>query len=541
MKQFLLTFLLLFSLGMTATAAGTDVLTNASLNNGTNTNSQRYKEFTSGEFASGAKYAGKVNFVKSSNNYYIGLNTELQNGTPKGTDLVSVKSGGVAKSVIITWSTVGSTTKDRIVNIYGQNTAYNNGDIAQGTLIGSCKKGTAATETITLTNQTYQYIAINAPKSVSIDKIEIEWGTPAAAEKVTLTSDGLVVTDENDQTLNADGSYEYAAPTKISFAYTGDTGVANPDITYSYSVDGAPAVEGNEYTYEADKDVILTVNAISSNTVSKTINLNKQWPTECPLPVFSVENNAEVQQGQTISVSCEGAKDLIWTVNDTDIEGTSYTVTEAPGTTLTFYAIASVDGKTGELTAENSITVKVVEATSATFDFSNNTYGLTPQTDSNTYEPNMANPVTAITSGIATIKFEGEKYRYWKNKSDLRVQSGSTFTISVPEGYYITGIDITGKSSSNVDTGTFNSGTWTPTEDAINSSVKFSPTPKTTTNITKIVVNYAVDTASGISDVMVDGNDAAEYFNLQGLRVAQPEAGQIYIRVQNGKASKLRF
>lgn len=359
-----------------------------------------------------------------------------------------------------------------------------------------------------------------------------------APEKCELFQDNLVVTDGNDQTLNDGESYEYAAPTKISFAYTGDTGVANPDITYSYSVDGAPAVEGNEYTYEADKDVTLTVNAISSNTVSKTINLNKQWPTECPLPVFNLENNAEVQQGQTISVSCEGAKSLIWTVNDTDIEGTSYTVTEAPGTTLTFHALASVDGKTGELTAENSITVKVVEATSATFDFANNNYGLTPQTDSNKFEPDMENPVTAINSGIATIKFEGAKYRYWDNDKTLRVQTGSSFTISVPDKYYITSVAMTGTCASNVDSGTFTNKNWTPGENNV-ASIKFSPTA--TTKIDTITVNYAVDTTSGISDVMVDGNDSAEYFNLQGLRVAQPEAGQIYIRVQNGKASKLRF
>lgn len=370
-------------------------------------------------------------------------------------------------------------------------------------------------------------------KAVYLRSIEITFQSLATAEKVTLTSDGLVVTDGNDQTLNDGESYEYAAPTKISFAYTGDTGVANPDITYSYSVDGAPAVEGNEYTYEADKDVTLTVNAISSNTVSKTINLNKQWPTECPLPVFSVENNAEVQQGQTISVSCEGAKDLIWTVNDTDIEGTSYTVTEAPGTTLTFHALASVDGKTGELTAENSITVKVVEATSATFDFSNNTYGLDPKTGSN-YETD----VTEIQSGIATINFTGS-YRYWSSGKELRVHSGATFTISVPEKYYITGIEFTGTCGCTVETGTYANRKWTPTNDEKVNSVKFTRTG--TTEIKTITINYAADTTSGISDVMVDGNDSAEYFNLQGLRVAQPEAGQIYIRVQNGKASKLRF
>lgn len=50
-----------------------------------------------------------------------------------------------------------------------------------------------------------------------------------------------------------------------------------------------------------------------------------------------------------------------------------------------------------------------------------------------------------------------------------------------------------------------------------------------------------VTTTTGIEDVMVDGEGEAEYFNLQGLRVAQPEAGQLYIKRQAGKAVKVRF
>ena len=42
----------------------------------------------------------------------------------------------------------------------------------------------------------------------------------------------------------------------------------------------------------------------------------------------------------------------------------------------------------------------------------------------------------------------------------------------------------------------------------------------------------------GIEDVTVEGNEAAEYFNLQGVRVAQPEAGQVYIVRRGEKASK---
>lgn len=50
-----------------------------------------------------------------------------------------------------------------------------------------------------------------------------------------------------------------------------------------------------------------------------------------------------------------------------------------------------------------------------------------------------------------------------------------------------------------------------------------------------------VTTTTGIEDVTVEGEGEAEYFNLQGLRVAQPEAGQLYIKRQGSKAVKVRF
>lgn len=43
---------------------------------------------------------------------------------------------------------------------------------------------------------------------------------------------------------------------------------------------------------------------------------------------------------------------------------------------------------------------------------------------------------------------------------------------------------------------------------------------------------------SGVEDVVVDANAPVEYFNLQGVRVANPESG-IYIRRQGSKATKV--
>lgn len=47
---------------------------------------------------------------------------------------------------------------------------------------------------------------------------------------------------------------------------------------------------------------------------------------------------------------------------------------------------------------------------------------------------------------------------------------------------------------------------------------------------------------SGINSAVIDGTDApAEYFNLQGMRVAAPRAGETYIRLSGDSASKVRM
>ena len=46
-------------------------------------------------------------------------------------------------------------------------------------------------------------------------------------------------------------------------------------------------------------------------------------------------------------------------------------------------------------------------------------------------------------------------------------------------------------------------------------------------------------TTTGIDAIEAEGEGAARYFNLQGVEVAQPAAGQVYIKVINGKAAKV--
>lgn len=64
---------------------------------------------------------------------------------------------------------------------------------------------------------------------------------------------------------------------------------------------------------------------------------------------------------------------------------------------------------------------------------------------------------------------------------------------------------------------------------------------KATVGKTVAARESAPSTTTGIEDVTVEGEGEVEYYNLQGLRVAQPEAGQLYIKRQGGKAVKVRF
>ena len=45
----------------------------------------------------------------------------------------------------------------------------------------------------------------------------------------------------------------------------------------------------------------------------------------------------------------------------------------------------------------------------------------------------------------------------------------------------------------------------------------------------------------GVDDIICDSQAAVTYFNLQGLEVANPRPGTVYIMVTGGKSSKIKF
>ncbi len=624
MKKLLLTLLLLFSVGMVAKAQGfADELTSSNFTGMTYTVAKTYTS------SNDVSYTAQA----SSNNGFQ-LRTS-KSGT--GVKNTSAPAGYKISSVEITFSRTGGG-----INVYASDSEINLKSLPSTATNQTSKNATIEVNApyfaITATNDTY----------CQVSKIVVNWVPAGEAEKVTLEDANLEV-KAGEQVLGSEA--ELSANTTISWTYNYTGEVANPDITYSYSVDGGEEVEGNEYTYTGEKDVELTVKATSTNTVSKTVKLLKKYPTVCPEPVFNVEDGAKVYAGQAVTVSCEGA-DIEWTVNDVTITGTSYTITEEVGTQLTFYALASIEGRnpsTGNietLTAENEITVTVDEATEALFNFeAGNTYGLTSCSGTD-YEKDKGN-LTAISNGIVTLSFtEGSNYRFWGNDNTLRIYKGCTLTASVPEGYYITNITMTGKDLSQINysdefinsditvsSKDYEHVTQTGSANIKTLTVKYAKVPdpeldgEPTINVTHaskkgvLIVEYSfkianhngkpvevtanvagmehiaftdatpanaparvagesttvsgtlraehadlvdasnlnvnlkatldgqefftrqatVTTTTGIEDVTVEGEGEAEYFNLQGLRVAQPEAGQLYIKRQAGKAVKVRF
>ena len=633
MKKLLLTLLLLFTLGLAAkavdvtfdfkpsTLSGLPSTSNNAPSTATDYQFNGYTLTMLKTFRQKSKEVGYIAFVKNASDSYIEISGFNETYTLTKIALTNSPNG-----------TAASTFNVYIDNVKAGNIAAANGSLD---IPATVQKANAKIK-IEPTDRSKQY---------SFSTAVLTFAENLTKEKVTLDEANLVV-KTGEETIESEK--ELDANAKVTFSYNTDN--TNADITYSYSVDGGEDIEGNEYTYTGEKDVVLTVKATSENTVSKTVKLLKKYPTVCPEPVFNVEDGAKVYAGQAVTVSCEGAE-IEWTVNGTPITGKSYIITEAVGTQLTFKAAASVEGRDGELTSSKEITVTVEEATEATFNFKEKNYGLTRFTTGSDYEPTL----TEISEGIVKINFTGN-FRLWGASAgdQLRVMSGATFTISVPEGYYIESINFNGNSSAaSSDYGTLSNGNWenngthksavkfsrgSDGKVELNSiTVKYAMLPPTLDGEAKIIVKHGTSagvlnvkytfsvanfvaekhnvnveilvdghdltfvkvepqasaaparansastvfteerkaqhkslkgvatpivtvratlngtelfsktaeandiTATGIEDVTVEGEGEAEYYNLQGLRVAQPEAGQLYIKRQGGKAVKVRF
>lgn len=226
---------------------------------------------------------------------------------------------------------------------------------------------------------------------------------------------------------------------------------------------------------------------------------------------------AELVNPATLSPNVEGAT-ISYTISESTFADGEISVEDG---TVTFYTdkeasatiTASYAGDDTYAASSASYTIKVVKPVmveDGVFDFSTDFdygSGVTKTADGSYYVTTdktwTAGNVKMVTSG---------KYRWWKNTNGLRFYNGGKFTLSVPDGYFITNVALAGNYAFTVDCGKFTNGKWagaassivfTSTsngEDLKNITVKYIKTETLTTSAGGYAT-YSADYAVNYSEL----------------------------------------
>lgn len=416
---------------------------------------------------------------------------------------------------------------------YNQNQAdlgtYNNGDVLSsiaGTYknqnglpeilpsqVGSLTTGGAAVQPETITLEELSKDMLNA-------YVRIENVTITAQEK----ANNYTVTDETGSAVIYNTFYNAA----------------------NYTVVDVP--EGEGFTLEGfvgiyNNTLQITPVAVTGGQVVETVET----------PAFSIDGGA-VAAGTTVAITCAtpGAT-IFYTTDGTEptVASSEYEEPVAINQAMTLMAIAVKEGMNSSKLASVTFTILDPDASQDKFDFTA-PENLTPaQTKADNGAGTSVAGVT-FTSGNTTMAI-GEAAtsnppRLWTasgasaGQVDLRIYRGDTFTVTVPQGKVIKSIEFTkagGNFAMDVDSGTFtadgNAATWTMGAKEVN-SVKFTATA--TTRMNDMLVQYS-NSSEGVDNIAGDDTNApAEYYNLQGVRVANPQGG-LFIKRQGKTVTKV--
>lgn len=164
----------------------TDVLTSDSLA-ATGTS---YTKFEGVTLSSGAVYAGQTARSKSDA-------IQMRATSPSG--IVTTSSGGTLTSIRVSWNS--NSTKDRSLEVYGKNTAYDSSadlfstKTKMGTLLGSIKYD-GTTEDYLVINGEYTYVGLRSKEgAIYLDKIEITYGGETKSQQILSFSSSSCVVD----------------------------------------------------------------------------------------------------------------------------------------------------------------------------------------------------------------------------------------------------------------------------------------------------------------------------------------------------------
>lgn len=308
-------FLLSLTIGITPLSAKevTDVLTNAGLINKTTTT---YTAFSGKSFSSNAVYAGNI--------AGDGGTIQMTNKTATASYIATTGSGGVLKKIKLYWNTKTTTSSSspRKVAVYAKNTAYttNYSDNKVGTNVSTLQysKDNPTSEYTFNADTEYTYIALFAVGgALYLDKIEITWESGTTSEPQNFDS-------AHDQFtgLTWNGSaYDLTMTYGDTFTLSPKSSTS-PAITYAIA-DGAAtdvvSIDGNKLT--ALKAGTTTITASWSadgnwKADTRTINVTVNHAPVCGDITFSPAAG-EVARGTEVTLSCENATEITYTVTPT--------------------------------------------------------------------------------------------------------------------------------------------------------------------------------------------------------------------------------
>lgn len=439
------------------------------------TGQSNYSQKKTITLSSGVSYSGYFFANKNGKmtpNLRLQIKEDFQNS--KRTGFYTTASSKVAKKITISLASDHSANTTLLV--YGSNTAYNSAeDIFDsekcGTLLGEFTK--TKTDAIILSDtQSYKFIAVRAKGGAAlINSISFEWASASAEKtqtKLTFPKDSYSFSTTDDlssftgqtPTLKA-GESELTGKT-ITYSKTGD------DIFTSFDeTTGKLALKGNAGTATVTATFAGDATyAASSASYTITVQDNRATPTftfgkesytfDLGATVAPFTNQLTAPEGVTVVYSSNSE---ITTVNETTGEVNVNTATVGKATITATFA-----GNETYAPATVSYTIEVKKPMlPPTFDFtqSENDYGSGATPGEKYIETStwVAGNVTMTTS-----KGTGSGVRWWLNNdntTELRVYTGSNFTISVGEGYFINSIELDGvRSGLKASNGTMNNGTW---------------------------------------------------------------------------------
>ena len=263
MKKFILSLLAILSVAFGAKAADiTDVLDNA----WTGISGTTYTDVSGLTASSDAVYSVQC----AGGNSAIQLRT-----TNNNSGIVTTTSGGVAKTIKVTWN--GNTNSARVLQVYGSKDAYASpADLydasAQGTLIGEIDVNTSTLD-LNATDD-YTFIGIRSKSgALYLDKVELVWATGSAnaIAKPTLTASqsfvesmSVEITSDYDVYYTTDGT----EPTTASTAYSAPFDISATTTVKAIAVDSennASGVASATYT-KIEKTTIAAAQEADAGT-----------------------------------------------------------------------------------------------------------------------------------------------------------------------------------------------------------------------------------------------------------------------------------